>query len=226
MNAARQAILNAVARALPARGKGPADIAAEARSLLASPESIRPPLVNPGVVESFIQRVGGSKVGATVERVPSIGHLPEAVARQLAARKLPAKAAVQPTPALAVLNWAGAGLSLDGAVDGGVGVSLARWGIAEYGSLAVHSGADMPILLNFLPAVHIIAVQASAIVPHLEDYAAAARAAGDPAPRNVCLITGASGTTDIEGNLVLGAHGPRELHVIVIGDAASGATAA
>ena len=71
--------------------------------------------------------------------------------------------------------------------------------------------------------MHVIAVQASTIVPHLEDYAGAARAAGDPSPRNVCLVTGASGTTDIEGNLVLGAHGPRELHVIVIDDAASGA---
>ena len=151
MNAARQTIFNAVARALPAGRHSPAEIAAEARSLLAGPEAIRPSLLSPGVVESFIQRVAGSKVGATVDRVPSIGHVPEAVARQLAARKLPAKAAVQPTAALTVLDWASSGLSLDGAVDGGVGVSLARWGIAETGSLAVHSAADMPILLNFLP---------------------------------------------------------------------------
>ena len=84
----------------------------------------------------------------------------------------------------------------------------------------MHSASDAPVLLNFLPAVHIVAVHASSIVAHLEDYAAAARRAGDPAPRNACLITGASGTTDIEGNLVLGAHGPRELHIIVIDDVA------
>ena len=38
---------------------------------------------------------------------------------------------------------------------------------------------------------------------------------GEPAPRNVNLVTGASGTTDIEGVLVRGAHGPRSLHVVV-----------
>jgi L-lactate dehydrogenase complex protein LldG len=218
MNAAREAILNAVARALPAGRPSPAKIAAEARALLGAPEAIRPALVSPGVVESFVQRVAGSKVGATVDRVPSIGCVPEAVARHLVARKLATRVALQPAAALTALDWASSGLSPDGAVDGGVGVALARWGIAETGSLAVHSAADMPILLNFLPAVHVIAVRASTIVPHLEDYADAARQAGDPSPRNACLITGASGTTDIEGNLVLGAHGPRELHIIVVDD--------
>ncbi len=216
MNVAREAILVAVGQASPAKESSPAEIAAGARALLEELQAIRPPLVNPDVVESFVQRVAASKVGATVDRVASIGRLPEAVARHLAERKLPAKIALQSAVALTALDWAGAGLALDGGLDGGVGVSLARWEIAETGSLAVHSAADMPILLNFLPAVHVIAVRASTIVPHLEDYAGAARQAGDPAPRNACLITGASGTTDIEGNLVLGAHGPRELHVIVI----------
>jgi L-lactate dehydrogenase complex protein LldG len=41
--------------------------------------------------------------------------------------------------------------------------------------------------------------------------------AAEPPPRNVNLITGASGTTDIEGSLVLGAHGPRYLHVVIAG---------
>ncbi|MGC2602031.1 MAG: LUD domain-containing protein, partial [Rhodomicrobium sp.] len=140
------------------------------------------------------------------------------VVRHLAARKLPARIALQPAAVLTALDWAAAGLACDGAVDDGVVVGFARWGIAENGTLVVHSAADMPILFNFLPAVHIIAVRASSIVPHLEDYANAARRSGDPAPRNACLITGASGTTDIEGNLVLGAHGPRELHIIVIED--------
>ena len=52
---------------------------------------------------------------------------------------------------------------------------------------------------------------------HLEDYAALAARAG-PAPRNVILITGASGTTDIEGSYVRGAHGPGFLHVVLLED--------
>jgi L-lactate dehydrogenase complex protein LldG len=221
MSGAREAILKAAAAALPSRRLDSAAIAAEARALLGEPQAIRPPLVNPSVIGSFVQRVASSKVGAAVDRIPSIDRLPEAIAQHLAARKLPGNIALQPTPALTALDWARAGLSPDGTVDGGVAVSMACWGVAETGSLVVHSAADMPILLNFLPAAHVIAVHASTIVPHLEDYANAAREAGDPAPRNACLITGASGTTDIEGNLVLGAHGPRELHVIVIGDAAA-----
>ena len=49
---------------------------------------------------------------------------------------------------------------------------------------------------------------------YLEDYAALL---GRPAaPRNAILITGASGTTDIEGSYVRGAHGPGYLHVVLI----------
>jgi L-lactate dehydrogenase complex protein LldG len=36
----------------------------------------------------------------------------------------------------------------------------------------------------------------------------------------VNFVTGASGTTDIEGALVKGAHGPGWLHVVLVGGAA------
>lgn len=83
------------------------------------------------------------------------------------------------------------------------------------GSLVLHSGADTPILANFLPLRHVVLLHARDIVAHLEDYAAAAAAL--PVPRNAILTTGASGTTDIEGMFVLGAHGPRFLHVVIAG---------
>jgi len=41
--------------------------------------------------------------------------------------------------------------------------------IAETGSVVFHTAADMPILLNFLPAVHIVAVRASSILSDRED---------------------------------------------------------
>jgi len=44
--------------------------------------------------------------------------------------------------------------------------------------------------------------------------------AGVP-PRNLNLITGASGTTDIEGSYVRGAHGPLFLHVILVNERTS-----
>ncbi len=46
--------------------------------------------------------------------------------------------------------------------------------------------------------------------------------AGDGAPGGVVprahyWVTGVSGTTDIEGTYVRGAHGPRFLHVVLVG---------
>jgi L-lactate dehydrogenase complex protein LldG len=38
--------------------------------------------------------------------------------------------------------------------------------------------------------------------------------------RNVNLITGPSRSADIEQTLILGAHGPRRLHVMVVGEGA------
>jgi len=220
MSSARQQILSAVAKALPGKKPDATAIAEEARLFIGDLDAVRPALPLPNLTECFLQRVEGSKVGATVGRVASVLELPDAVARHLAARKLPARIALQPSSSLTSLDWSAAGIACDGVIDDGIVVGFARWGIAENATLVMHSASDAPVLLNFLPAVHIVAVHASSIVAHLEDYAAAARRAGDPAPRNACLITGASGTADIEANLVLGAHGPRELHIIVVDDVA------
>jgi L-lactate dehydrogenase complex protein LldG len=215
---ARDAILKAVETTLGPDTRTAQAITAAARALLDDADAVRPSLPVPSCVESFVQRVGGPKVAATVDRVSVLDDLPAAVARYLAFKGLEARVALQPTNTLANLDWNGAGVRLDIRIDDGVVVGLALWGIAETGSLVFHSAADMPILYNFLAATHVVAVHASRIVPFLEDYAAAARIFGDPAPRNACLITGPSGTTDIEGSLVRGAHGPRDLHVVVIDD--------
>src|SRR6476619_606850 len=84
--------------------------------------------------------------------------------------------------------FSGEKVACAGVIDDGSVVGFARWGIAENASLVMHSASDAPVLLNFLPAVHIVAVHASSIVAHLEDYAAAARRAGDPAPRELHII--------------------------------------
>lgn len=218
---ARDTILAAIRAGLGGRRQDPTTIAAEAAALLESPGLIRPQLPTTNLVDLFAERVTSPKVSATLDRLTDLADLPHAVERYLVAQDLPPAVAVQPHPELLALNWGNVAIRNALPDDGGVAVGLARWGIAETGSLVFHAGPDTPILYNFLPLYHIVAVKAESIVAHLEDYAAAAASAGPP-PRNVNLITGISGTTDIEGSYVRGAHGPRFLHVVLIGSVSGG----
>jgi len=208
-----ETILAAVRAGLGGRQADPAAIAAAADALLAEPELIRPTLAGPDPVTAFVTRAATLSVGTTVGRIADLADLPGAVGRYLQELGLPTRIALQPTPKLLALDWTGIAVRANPAADEPVGVGLARWGIAESGSLVFHSGPDNPVLLAFLPLHHIVAVQADTILPHLEDYAALAA----PTPRNANLITGASGTTDIEGSYVSGAHGPGFLHIVVVG---------
>jgi L-lactate dehydrogenase complex protein LldG len=82
------------------------------------------------------------------------------------------------------------------------------------------SGADNPTTLNFLPELHIVVVAARDIAGDYETVLARLRdrCGAGRLPRAVNLITGPSRSADIEQTLILGAHGPRKLHVIVIDD--------
>ncbi|MCP4933856.1 MAG: hypothetical protein GY927_06520 [bacterium] len=219
MSLARKQIMGNISVALAHREKADEhSIDQEAVKLLTSFEPELPGLSIADVVEAFYTRTSGPKVGASITRISSMEELIDTVAGVLSEKGLVNKIALQPDRALVDLDWGQSGFQLGKEVDDGVVVGIARWGIAETGSLVFHSASDMPVLFNFLPSFHIVAVRASTIVPYLESYANAANIAGDPTPRNVCLVTGASGTTDIEGVLVTGAHGPRELHIILIDD--------
>lgn len=217
MSGAREAILSRIADARDGVVQDESEIAAEAGRLIDAPEKVRPALPEPDAAASFAARIAGPKVGASVERIGDFADLPKTVADFISKEGLPSQIALQPVDEIRALDWTGAGLAVINDVNDGIGVGIARWGIAETGSLVVHSSSDAPILFNLLPLVHIAVVRAENIVGHLEDYIAAARAVGDPAPRNVCLITGASGTSDIEGAFVAGAHGPRTLHIVIVG---------
>jgi L-lactate dehydrogenase complex protein LldG len=216
---ARDAVLGAVSAALgrgrPDQAPDPTALAAEAAALLADLDAIRPALPTGDLVEAFAMRAISPKVGATLDRVSALEELPSAVARYLAEQGLPPVLALQPDPALARLFWAGFELCDAARPDEAAGLGLARWGIAETGSLVFHSGPETAVLGHFLPLHHIAALRADRILAHLEDYAAVA---AGPAPRNANLITGASGTTDIEGSYVRGAHGPRFLHIVLVLD--------
>lgn len=211
---AREAILAAVRAGLGGSSVDPERVRREAQSLLAGSEATRPTLPDLDLIDAFAARVVSPKVCATVERISRTEDLPAAVKRYLDDKKLAYEIALQPVRELSALDWEGVAVCTAPAADATVGVGAALWGIAETGSLVFHSAADTPILANFLPLHHLVLVRADRIVPYLEDYVHARQ---QKQPRNVNIITGASGTTDIEGSLVRGAHGPRYLHIIIAG---------
>lgn len=216
MTAPRDRILAAIRSALGgSRRATPQAIAAEAAALLDAPDAVRPTWTQ-APADRFVAKLTAPRLAATVERVARLSDLPAAVRCYLAAHGLLPAIALQPAAALTALDWSGIRLNPTLARDEPVGVALARWGIAETGSLVFHSGPDAPVLLTFLPLHHIVALPLARLLPHLEDYAAAVRDA--PPPRNVNWVTGISGTTDIEGAYVPGAHGPRFLHVVLVED--------
>lgn len=227
MSDARSTILTAIRNALePRRGGQPiaeeASIAAEAERLRARVDATRPDRLRGGPVNAFLERLVSPAVGATAERVATLGDFPTAVRRHLIAQGVASSVALQPHPDLLALDWSGIETHGQVSIDEPVTVGLALGAIAETGTLVFHSGATSPTLFAFLPVHHIVAVEAARIWSWLEDYADAF--AGCAQPRNVNLITGASGTTDIEGTLVRGAHGPGHLHVVLVGDADEGET--
>jgi L-lactate dehydrogenase complex protein LldG len=99
-----------------------------------------------------------------------------------------------------------------------VAVSHAFGGVAESGTLVLTSGRDNPTTLNFLPDTHIVVIDAKDIAGDYETLWARLRGQG-AMPRTVNWITGPSRSADIEQTLILGAHGPRRLHVMVVGAA-------
>jgi L-lactate dehydrogenase complex protein LldG len=201
-------------RASDARDPAGHAIAAAAARLLERVPAVRPNRVTGPPADVFLDRVSTPAIGATIDRIATLDGFPAAVRRYLASRHLAPSVALQPHPALRALDWSGIETHATIAVDEPIAVGLALGAIAETGSLVFHSGPDSPTLFAFLPVHHIVAVEASRVWPWLEDYVAAY--AGKAQPRNVNLITGASGTTDIEGTLVHGAHGPGFLHVVLI----------
>jgi L-lactate dehydrogenase complex protein LldG len=160
----------------------------------------------------------------SVARVGALDEVPAEVAAFLRRYNLPMAVRRGADPLLAGLPWERAGtLEVSTALDAGMlsSVSHAFAGVAETGTVALASGPDNPTSLNFLPDNHIVVLAAQDLAGDYESVWQRLREKfGDGLmPRTVNLITGPSRSADIEQTLILGAHGPRRLHVILVGEA-------
>ena len=96
-------------------------------------------------------------------------------------------------------------------------LTAARAAIAETGTLILWPDADEPRLMSLVPPVHIVLLDSANIY---NTFFEATQVEGwkDGLPTNALLVSGPSKTADIQVTLAYGAHGPKELVVLLIGD--------
>jgi L-lactate dehydrogenase complex protein LldG len=222
MSAQREAILGRVRAALGKRGRDAKAIAAAQAVIAAHAQGPRPQLPA-DLVLRFLQRA--TDMQSTVERLDDRREIPTAVVRYLDSLSLPEALAAQKSsrgvcwPEFGDLDWKGAGLDIDARPTTGddrLGITGAFCAIAETGTLLVVSGADTPTATTLLPDTHIAVVSAERIVAGMEDAFDLIRRELGRLPRAVNMISGPSRTGDIEQTIVLGAHGPYRVHILVL----------
>jgi L-lactate dehydrogenase complex protein LldG len=158
---------------------------------------------------------------ATVAEAASAADVPQIVAEYLRNHNLPAALRMGDDLRLTQMPWAETSLEITTGRSEGAdlnAVSHAFGAVAESGTVVMVSGPENPSTLNFLPDNHIVIVSAKDITGDYETAWAKIRFAfgkGDM-PRTVNFITGPSRSGDIEQTMLLGAHGPRRLHIVVV----------
>jgi len=159
-------------------------------------------------------------VGTEIERVPQLGQVAEAVERFLRFHNQPRRLRVAPDP---LLDRAGfdsqAMLEVrrgTATADDVTGVTVAEAGVAETGTLVLASSPERPTMLAYLPENCVVVLPIARLDGSYEESWQRIRERFGRPPRSVNLITGPSRTADIGLQLIMGAHGPRRLLVVLV----------
>jgi L-lactate dehydrogenase complex protein LldG len=170
-----------------------------------------------GVFTAMMEAVGG-----TVEVLDDINDVPQSVAEYLRQGNLPAHVRRGSDPLLARLPWHRGGTVevAEGRAEETDRASITRAfaGIAESGTIIQTSGPDNPTTLNFLPEAHIVVLETANLFASYEEAWSKLRQQFGEAtmPRTVNMISGPSRTADIEQTIVRPAHGPKNMHVLIV----------
>ena len=223
---ARTRILGSIRAGLEVTGKESDRRATVAQRLATHPQNLIPARARqakPALVQIFREYLEGQS--ASVAELASVDEVPAAIAAYLRGKNLALKLRQGDDPLWSHVPWdkepalertKGRAVGADTA-----GLSRAIAGIAETGTLVFISGPDNPTTLNYLPETHLIVVHEAAIVGAYEDMWSSLRATQDAGaagqmPRAVNFVSGPSRTADIEQQLVMGAHGPRRMLVMIV----------
>ena len=106
-------------------------------------------------------------------------------------------------------------------IDADMGITGANLAIAESGTLVLVTNEGNGRLVSSLPPIHVAVMGIEKLVESLEDAVPILKMLGSSATGQkltsyTTLITGPSRTADIEKQLTLGVHGPKELHIIFL----------
>ena len=209
---------NILARIRAAQGREPEPSAAEREAaadyVARHPAGPRPEMPA-DLTARFIEEA--QKMATTVETVQALSDVPAAAHRYLTQHVLPLQAIAWPT--LQDLQWAEAGLTVEFRKpqdSDAVGITGCFCATAETGTLVLLSGPQTYASAGLLPETHVAVVPASRIVAGHEEAFGLMRSERGELPRAVNFVSGPSRTGDIEQTIVLGAHGPYRVHVIVV----------
>lgn len=113
------------------------------------------------------------------------------------------------------------GVGVAGHDDGGVrvGITGVTSALAATGSLVLEGGAGRYRNTSLLPDVHIALMRAEQLLPDMETWQRMQQREGYPAftkSSSTTVVSGPSKTADIAHQLVKGAHGPREVHIMIL----------
>lgn len=157
------------------------------------------------------------RLGTTYSEAAHFDEVPREVARYLEANSLEWKVVMWRE--FAGLRWGGVGIQFDErAANGGdrTGLTSCFCAIAETGTLLLLGTPATPKATALLPETHIAVVRKSRIVDTLEDAFALLREEVGTLPRSTWFVSGPSRTADIEQTMVIGAHGPYRVHVVLL----------
>jgi L-lactate dehydrogenase complex protein LldG len=98
-----------------------------------------------------------------------------------------------------------------------VGITLCEFLISRLGSIMVSSHQLSGRRLNVFPEIHVVVAYTTQLVADLKDALAQLKIKyQNTVPSMITIITGPSRTADIEKTLVIGAHGPKEIYVLLV----------
>lgn len=103
-----------------------------------------------------------------------------------------------------------------------IGITAADFCMADTATLVMRNRAGQPRSVAVVPSIHVAVIEQKQVIADLKELYALLKwdpeVSREGLSNYMSYISGPSKTADIEATLVHGAHGPREVHLFVIGE--------